>query len=162
MNTALSETQQSILIAAAEHPDHRLDWFPDNLKGGARAKVLGSLESKGLVEIQDGQPVITTAGLAALGLPETPTEPEEATTSAESETVAPIAPTVRTMRENTKQATVIQLLQRPEGATLAQLVEATQWQKHTVRGALSLLGKKQGLTIVSDKVQGGDRVYRVA
>ena len=66
------------------------------------------------------------------------------------------------MRENTKQATVIQLLQRPEGATLAQLVEATQWQKHTIRGAISLLGKKQGLTIVSDKVQGGDRVYRVA
>ena len=162
MNTTLTETQKSILIAAAEHPDHRLDWFPDNLKGGARAKVLGSLQSKGLVEIIDDQTVITRAGLAVLGLPETPTEPEEATIPPPVETAAPNAPTVRTMRENIKQAKLIQLLQRPEGATLAQLVEATQWQKHTIRGAISLLGKKQGLTIVSDKVQGGNRVYRVA
>ena len=80
MNTTLTETQKSILIAAAEHPDHRLDWFPENIKGGARAKVLGSLQSKGLVEIIDDQTVITRAGLAALGLPETPTEPGEATT----------------------------------------------------------------------------------
>ena len=98
MNTALSETQKSILIAAAEHPDHRLDWFPDNIKGGARAKVLGSLQSKGLVVMQDDHPVITGAGLAALGLPETPAEPEEVTTTAETETVAPNAPKARTMR----------------------------------------------------------------
>jgi len=115
MNTPLSETQKSILIAAAEHPDHRLDWFPENIKGAARAKVLSSLQNKGLVEIRDDQPVITPAGLTALGLPEAPTEPVEETTPAPAEIPAPEAPTARKTRENTKQATVIAMLNRPRG-----------------------------------------------
>lgn len=162
MNANLTETQKSILIAAAERPDRRLDWFPDGVRGGARTKVLASLQSKGLVELRDGQPVLSDAGLAALGLPNVPNEPVEATPPAPTENAAPDAPRARRTRENTKQAAVIALLKRPEGATLEQLVAATQWQKHTVRGALSLLGKKQGLTIISDKAQGQARVYRVA
>ena len=65
------------------------------------------------------------------------------------------------LRENTKQARVIAMLYRPEGATLEQqLVEATGWQKHSVRGALSLLGKNLGLPIESRKTDAG-RVYTV-
>ena len=68
-------------------------------------------------------------------------------------------PTARKTRENTKQATVIAMLNRPEGATLEQLVKVTGWQKHTVRAALSLLGKKQGIPVESEKTDAG-RVYR--
>ena len=65
-------------------------------------------------------------------------------------------------RADSKQAKLIALLRRPEGATLAQLVRALGWQAHTVRGAMSgALKKKLGLTIVSEK--GDDaRVYRIA
>ena len=66
-------------------------------------------------------------------------------------------------RENSKQALVIEMLKRPEGATIAQISEATGWQAHTVRGTFAgAFKKKLGLTIVSDKPQGGERVYRIA
>ena len=53
--------------------------------------------------------------------------------------------------------------ERPEGATIDQIVEATGWQKHTVRSAIShALGKKRGYQIVSDKPQGGKRIYKIA
>ena len=54
------------------------------------------------------------------------------------------------------------MLQRPEGATIAEVVEATGWQPHTVRGALAgALKKRLGLTIGSEKVEGRGRVYRI-
>ena len=69
---------------------------------------------------------------------------------------------VRT-RADSKQALVIGLLQRSEGATIAQIMEATGWQQHTVRGTLAgTLKKRLGLTINSSKEAGGQRVYRIA
>ena len=54
------------------------------------------------------------------------------------------------------------MLQRPEGATIGEVVEATGWQPHTVRGALAgALKKRLGLTIASDKVVNRGRVYRL-
>jgi len=161
MNTQLSETQQSILIAAAQHPEHRLEGFPEGVKGGARAKVLGSLQNKGLIEIRQDHWVISTAGLAALGMPAPPATPPQATTPEPGENLAPEAPKARRTRENTKRARVIAMLQRPEGATLAQLVEATGWKRHTARAALSILGKKPGIRIESSQTDAG-RIYRVA
>ena len=161
MTAPLSETQTAILTAAAKHPEQRLDWFPDHLKGGARTKVLASLQTKGLIASQDDYPVLTPAGLAALGWPATPREANAAATPQPAEDPAPDAPRARKTRANTKQATVIALLQRPEGATLEQLVAATGWLKRTVRGCLAgTLKKKLGLTITSDKVAGAERVYR--
>ena len=53
------------------------------------------------------------------------------------------------------------MLRRKEGATIAQIVAATGWQPHTVRGAFAgALKKKLGLTVTSEKVEGGERVYR--
>ncbi len=70
---------------------------------------------------------------------------------------------VRSTRHNSKQAEVIRMLQRPEGATIGQICESTGWQAHTVRGTFAgAFKKKLGLTITSDKVQGGERVYRIA
>jgi hypothetical protein len=55
------------------------------------------------------------------------------------------------------------MLQRPEGATIAQLSKALDWQAHSVRGAMSgSLKKKQGLKITASKEEGTDRVYRIA
>jgi len=66
-------------------------------------------------------------------------------------------------REDSKQAQVIALLQRPTGATLDDLIAATGWQRHTVRGVLSgALKKRLGLTIRSEKTTGSPRTYRIA
>ena len=55
------------------------------------------------------------------------------------------------------------MLRRPEGATIAQVIEATGWQPHTVRGAISgALKKKRGLEVTSTKNETGERVYRIA
>jgi len=55
------------------------------------------------------------------------------------------------------------MLRRNEGATIAQIAAALDWQAHSVRGAISgSLKKKQGLTITSESIEGGARVYRIA
>jgi hypothetical protein len=65
--------------------------------------------------------------------------------------------------DTTKLAQLEALLRRPEGATLDQISASIGWQTHSVRGAMSgTLKKKQGLTITSDKVEDGQRVYRIA
>ena len=54
------------------------------------------------------------------------------------------------------------MLRRPEGATIGQIAKALEWQLHSVRGAISgSLKKKQGLTVVADKIADGERVYRI-
>ena len=61
-----------------------------------------------------------------------------------------------------KQDVVIAMLQRPEGATVDEVVSATGWQRHTVRGVFSgTLKKKLALTLASAKEERG-RVYRIA
>jgi len=65
-------------------------------------------------------------------------------------------------REGTKQARLIEMLRRPDGATIAELVKAIRWQAHSVRGAMSgALKKKLGLTIETQKVDGRGRIYRI-
>lgn len=64
-----------------------------------------------------------------------------------------------TARATTKLAILLALLKRPEGATLADLTQATGWQAHSVRGALAGALKKAGLTITSSKEE-GVRTYR--
>jgi hypothetical protein len=54
-------------------------------------------------------------------------------------------------REGTRKATVIALLERADGATLEEIMAATAWQKHSVRGFISTLGSKHGYTIVSTR-----------
>ncbi len=111
----LTDTQRSLLEAAAKHPQKLLTDFPANLKGGALIKVLTALGNAGLIAPHNKTPegntqfVISTAGLEAIGL--TPQQPPK-------------------QREGTKQATLIELLKRPEGVSLAEMVQATGWQQH--------------------------------
>jgi len=69
----------------------------------------------------------------------------------------------RGTRANSKQAQLIEMLKRPEGATIDEIVKKFDWQAHTVRGALAgALKKKLGLNVQSEKVEGRGRVYRIA
>ena len=61
-----------------------------------------------------------------------------------------------------KKAEVIAMMKRAKGVTLAEIAEFTGWQKHTIRGLVSILGSKGGETIESSKNEAGDRVYRIA
>jgi uncharacterized protein DUF3489 len=70
-------------------------------------------------------------------------------------------PTAPNTRAKSKQDAVLALLSRPQGATVAAMIEATGWQSHSVRGFLAgVVRKKLGLTLDSEKTQ-GERVYRV-
>ena len=81
----------------------------------------------------------------------------------EAPLTTPAAGQVRNTRPDTKQAQLVAMLQQPEGASLDEIVAATGWQTHTVRGAIAgALKKKLGLTVTSDKIGGRGRVYRVA
>jgi hypothetical protein len=65
-------------------------------------------------------------------------------------------------REGSKTATILELLKRPGGATAKELLKATGWQPHSLRGFISgTLGKKMGLTVTSTKGEDGERSYSV-
>jgi hypothetical protein len=65
-------------------------------------------------------------------------------------------------RAGSKQAQVIGLLQRPQGATIEEMAAAVGWQRHSVRGLISgALKKKRGLQVISEKTERG-RLYRIA
>jgi hypothetical protein len=61
-----------------------------------------------------------------------------------------------------KKADVIAMMKRAKGATLAEIMDATAWQAHTVRGFVSILGSKGGEKIESSKNAAGERSYRIA
>jgi len=83
-------------------------------------------------------------------------------------TAAPQAATAKDAapkaRQGSKKAIVLELLHRPEGATLKEIMAATQWLPHSVRGFVSggLTNKKMGLKIESFKSERGERAYRLA
>jgi Protein of unknown function (DUF3489) len=71
----------------------------------------------------------------------------------------PVQPEPRT---TSKQAEVIGLLRRAQGSTIPVIMKATGWQQHSVRGFFAgVVRKKLGLTLQSEKSNGGDRVYRI-
>ena len=187
--TKLSDTQTIVLSRAAQNEDRIALPLPDSLRGGAATKVVSAMLAKGFLEevdadLRKGEPmwretgdghgvtlVATDAGLAVIGI-----EPEDANTAPAGATEAPTeeptpntasevkpAPTTRTPREGTKQATLIAMLRASEGATIEEVMAATNWQSHTVRGAMSgALKKKLGLEVTSEKVEDRGRVYRIA
>jgi hypothetical protein len=66
-------------------------------------------------------------------------------------------------RSKTKLARLEAMLRRPDGATIEQISKLLNWQTHSVRGAMSgALKKKQRLNIISEKMEDGRRVYRIA
>jgi uncharacterized protein DUF3489 len=108
-------------------------------------------------------------------VPETPFDPP---VSAQSPDVAPeAAPSTnkatRTKkaskaaksgpREGSKTDAILALMKQPSGTTLKAIMEATNWQAHSVRGFISgTLNKKMGLTVASTKSESGERTYSIS
>ncbi len=184
----LTPAQHAILAYAVEHTGGKIEWFPDNVKGGARKKVLDGLCNRALITTDGTDWSVAAEGYEALGRPRPAPAPVEADADLEAEVAAAEATwapqraetkprtrenersevsrgdaeRVRSTRQNSKQAQVIAMLRRPEGATVRQICELTGWQNHTVRGALSgALKRKLRLTITSSKSDQGERVYRI-
>jgi hypothetical protein len=171
--TNLTDTQRVILSAASQRTDRLALPLPKSLKGGAAHKVVNALIEKGLLkevkanrklndpvwrESDEGHGltlIITDAGFAAIGIEVEPRKPK-----AQKPEPRPVAPE-RKIREGTKQALVIEMLRRPEGATIAEIVEVTSWASHSVRGFMAgSLKKKLGLAIDSEKDETRGRVYK--
>jgi hypothetical protein len=174
----LSDTQLVVLSAASQRPDHSVYPLTVKLPGGAVAKVLGSLIAKGLVkEIQAkredtvwredknrGRLTLraTPAALANLGVegPETSADFE---TKPPDKGKSPSKDNQLRRRTGSKQAKLIEMLKRPNGATVEEIVKKFEWQPHTVRGAIAgALKKKLGLDVTSEKVERRGRVYHIS
>ena len=65
-------------------------------------------------------------------------------------------------RAESKGAKIIDMIGRAKGATLAEIMKATGWQAHSVRGFISTAAKKHNINIESSKNEAGDRVYKIA
>ena len=147
--TKLSDTQCILLSAASQRENGSILPLSTTLaNNGGTMKAVGALINRGLAEQRetcdatevhrvDGDTrwgvFITTAGAAAIGV--------ELTDAAE-ETAAPASMTRTVAKGPTKTAAVIGLLIRPDGVTLAELIEATGWLPHTTRAALTGIRKK--------------------
>jgi len=182
----LTPAQHAILAHAIHHTGGKIEWFPEHIKGGARQKVLDGMFNRALITPDGEGWRVAAEGYDALGLARPGlgnqrigrfearldriiANAEEAQAgTGDPELEAAVAAAEATWakprtRANSKQAEVIRMLQRPEGATVRQICEATGWQAHTVRGTFAgAFKKKLGLNLVSEKSQGGERVYRIA
>ncbi len=159
MTAQLTPAQHAILDHAHRHTEGKIEWFPDNIKGGARQKVIDGLFKRALITSEGKAWFLAAEGYDALGVPrKAPLNFQDLDTVIEAAQQSK----PRT-RDNSKQAQVIAMLKRPEGATIAQICEATGWMPHTVRGTFAgALKKKLDLQITSTKEAGADRIYHAA
>jgi hypothetical protein len=180
--TKLTDTQLAILSSAAQRHDHGV-LLPERLKGQAARNTVERLINCGLIEqvrATGELPVwrhddqgryglrITSVGLLAIGV-----EPEVEGTSEGPSDRDESAPEHKLRkgylgdrdrnaapRSGSKQALIIGLLSRDEGATLSNITAATGWLPHTARAALTGLRHK-GYALTSSKEVGGARTYRI-
>ncbi len=173
--TKLTETQTIILSAGAQRPENIALPLPKGLAGAAAKMAVSKMIEHGWLQevdanLRKGEPlwretgdghgttlVVTDAGLLAIGI-----EPVVfKTVVSVCEHAAKTAATKKlSQRAGTKQAMLIAMLQKPEGSTIAEIVEATKWQTHTARGSISgTLKKKLGLQVTAEKVDGRGTVY---
>lgn len=169
--TKLSPTQSDLLTTVAAHDDGAID-TPD----GAKAAVAALIKRGYLISIPrtDGPSrlVITEAGRAAVAPPLVPDAPSPGpkgpiheeplvVAAARQLAMAGAAPEAPAAPKG-KVGALVTLLRRPEGATIADMMQATGWQAHSVRGAMSGgIKKGLGLSVTSDKTD-GHRAYRIA
>jgi len=185
----LTETQTIILSRAATRPNNLAMPLPKGLHGAAAKTVITKMIKQGWLneveanlrrneplwrETGDGHGttlLATAAGFEAVGIEpavvNTATDLRKAkvendmhaapSAGCDSDADKPVA-----IRTGTKQAQIIALLQRPEGASIAEIVETTGWMSHSIRGLISGgLKKKLGLPVVTEKQDGRGTVYKL-
>ena len=183
----LTETQSIILSRAATRPGNLAMPLPEGLHGAAAKMAVNRMITNGWVEevdadIRKGEPlwretgdghgttlIATEAGLAAIGIePVVVMAVASARKAKRLADATPVltstaeAPKSAAIRAGTKQAQIIALLERPEGASIAEIVDATGWMPHSARGLISGgLKKKLGLPITAEKVEGRGRIYKI-
>jgi hypothetical protein len=180
----LTETQTTVLTAGAQHPDNIALPLPKGLAGAAAKMAVSKMIERGWLQevdanLRQGEPlwretgdghgttlVVTDAGLLAIGIEpmvaiavasarKMKSKPELVQIPDDTDTKKPV-----NIRAGTKQAQIIAMLQRPEGASIVEIVTASGWLAHTVRGLISgALKKKLGLPITAEKVEGRGTVY---
>jgi hypothetical protein len=111
-------------------------------------------------DVHDGEDGAVTAPEPEVGPTGPDGETQAATVTDEPTSKPKRAP--RRKREGTKQAAMIDMLRRKQGATIAQIADATGWQNHSIRGAIAgALKRKLGLNVTSEKIDDGPRTYRI-
>lgn len=141
--TKLSEAQEDLLGQAAKAHDGAID------AGSIAKPTIAALIRHGMMisipQAEGGSRfLITEAGRAAIGAPVVATTPPPAKPEAKG-----------------KIGAVIELLRRPEGASIEAMMKATGWQAHSVRGAMSgSIKKERGLAVTSERTDAG-RIYRI-
>ena len=176
--TKLTDTQTMILTAGAQRAGNHAMPLPKGLHGAAAKMAVTKMIERGWLQeveanVRRSEPLwretgdghgttlmVTDAGLLAIGIEPVVVQTMAAIHKHAAEVPAPKPPTPRA---GTKKAMLISLLQAPKGATMDEIVAATGWLPHTVRGVMSgALGKKLGLIVTSVKEEGGARVYRIS
>src|SRR5687768_11907293 len=157
-NTPKLTDTQLVILSSAVQRDDAVAVLPDRLKGGAAKAVVGKLLALGFLteervrrdepawrEDEAAQPIglkITKAGSAAIGVDdEDDEEPEPTAPARRPRNAGGIEKLARKPRVGSKQAQIIALMRRKAGATLDDLVAATNWLPHTTRAALTGLRK---------------------
>ncbi|MBM3556073.1 MAG: DUF3489 domain-containing protein [Alphaproteobacteria bacterium] len=159
MTNTLTATQQSLLKTAAGCEDRAIRW-PANLRGGARTKIIAALVDAGFAHNRSGSLVITEEGMRVIGAEPAPKAKPTGRAKTGSKQGSAKAP--RPTRADSKQAQLIAMLKRKEGASIDEIAKAFDWQPHTVRGVIAgVLKKKLGLEVTSEKVEGRGRVYAI-
>jgi len=167
MPSKLNDTKRTILAGAASRTDLKVLPVPETIKVSEAMvdKMLSELLGAGLVaetaaldhdvvwreadDVGRLTLIATDSGLTAIGI-----EPGIALT----EPTAMAAPSTAS-----KQDAVVNLLRRQQGASIEEMMAATGWQSHSVRGFMSgTLKKKLGLDLISEKDAAGVRRYHVA
>jgi hypothetical protein len=185
----LTDTQIFILSRAATRPDNLAMPLPKGLHGAAAQKAVAAMIAKGWLEEVDadlhlGEPLwretgdghgttlmATEAGLAAIGVEPVVTTVTTTLNKVKS-SVAPQVPSDQSgtpeaskapkIRAGTKQAQIIALLQRSQGASIAEIVDVTGWAAHSARGMISgALKKKLGLEIITATGDERGRIYHI-
>lgn len=162
--TNITKAQRNTLIAGAKAPDTCITEFMAQ-NSMIREKILNALLGKGLVERHAGKYRVTEAGHATIsGQPKAEAAIKQAESFsadlAEGKKDAPLKGP-KPPREESKQAKINSLLEREEGATLAELQKVTGWQPHSVRGHLSNMRRKKGIDIATFTTGEGKRGYRI-
>lgn len=163
--TELTDSQRGVLLLAIT-TEGRVEHFPQNLQGGARTSVMRGLLRNELIEPHDAGYRLTDAGWKATGYE--PPEPKAASPEAKadaSDAMQPqpgqVAPMPTPAHRRNRLDLVVGLLSRPEGATIPQIMAATNWQAHSVRGFFAGTVRKKGYPLISTKEGKEERVYRI-